>query len=78
MEDLKLHRFEAEIGGIEVPERLNNPFEYAPHPLAVLAAEQVKSYVGAHSEWAEELARGKMLGVLVVSDASGELGFLAA
>ena len=78
MEDLKLHRFEAEIGGIEVPERLNNPFEYAPHPLAVLAAEQVKSYVGAHSEWAGELARGKMLGVLVVSDASGELGFLAA
>ena len=48
MEDLKLHRFETEIGGIEVPERLNNPFEYAPHPLAVLAAEQVKRYVGAH------------------------------
>lgn len=45
MEDLKLHRFEAEIGGVEVPERLNNPFEYAPHPLAVLAAEQVKRYV---------------------------------
>lgn len=43
MEDLKLHRFEAEIGGIEVPERLNNPFEYAPHPLAMLAAEQVKA-----------------------------------
>ncbi|HAO63535.1 MAG TPA: RNA pseudouridine synthase, partial [Porphyromonadaceae bacterium] len=61
-----------------MPERLNNPFEYAPHPLAVLAAEQVKSYVGAHSEWAGELACGKMLGVLVVSDASGELGFLAA
>ena len=78
MEDLKLHRFEAEIGGIEVPERLNNPFEYAPHPLAMLAAEQVKSYVSAHSEWAGELACGKMLGVLVVSDASGELGFLAA
>ena len=45
MEDLKLHRFEAEIGGIEVPERLNNPFEYAPHPLAMLAAEQVKRSV---------------------------------
>lgn len=45
MKDLKLHRFEAEIEGIEVPERLNNPFEYAPHPLAVLAAEQVKRYV---------------------------------
>lgn len=78
MEDLKLHRFEAEIGGIEVPERLNNPFEYAPHPLAMLAAEQMKRYVAGHSEWAGELARGKMLGVLVVSEASGELGFLAA
>ena len=78
MHDVKLHRFEAEIGGIEVPARLNNPFEYAPHPLAVLAAEQVKSYVGAHSEWTAELARGKMLGVLVVCDTSGELGFMAA
>ena len=45
MEDLKLHRFEAEIGRTGVPERLNNPFEYAPHPLAVLAAEQIKRYV---------------------------------
>lgn len=78
MSNDKLHRFETEIEGIEVPARLNNPFEYAPHPLAQLAAEQVKRYVAKHQEWHEELERGKMLGVLVVHDGDGQLGFLAA
>ena len=78
MSNDKLHRFETEIEGIEVPSRLNNPFEYAPHPLAQLAAEQVKRYVAKHQEWHAELERGKMLGVLVVRDGNGQLGFLAA
>lgn len=78
MSNDKLHRFETEIEGIEVPARLNNPFEYAPHPLAQLAAEQVKRYVAKHQEWHAELERGKMLGVLVVHDGDGQLGFLAA
>ncbi|MCQ2290789.1 MAG: RNA pseudouridine synthase, partial [Muribaculaceae bacterium] len=76
MSNDKLHRFETEIEGIEVPSRLNNPFEYAPHPLAQLAAEQVKRYVAKHQEWHKELERGKMLGVLVVRDGNGQLGFL--
>ncbi|MDO4510705.1 MAG: pseudouridine synthase [Bacteroidales bacterium] len=79
MNDGKLHRFEASVAGIAVPERLNDPFEYAPHPLAAMAAEQVRTYVASQSQWHDELQRGKMLGVLVVRhQGDGTLGFLAA
>ena len=64
--------------GIRPPGRMNNPFDYEPHPLCVEAARQVYAYLGGHGEWAEELAAGKMLGVLVCRDAEGQLGFLAA
>ncbi len=75
----KLHLFSApDTAGIAVPACLNSPFEYTPHPLAKLAAEQVKRYVAQHPQWSEELERGKMLGVLVVTDSEGTLGFLAA
>ena len=61
------------------PERFTNPFFYEPHPLCLLAAEEVK----------QEIARihpteGKMFGVLVVERnekckvKNEKLGFLAA
>ncbi len=79
MNDSKLHRFNpTDIEGIEAPSRLNSPFEYTPHPLAKLAAEQVKSHVAMHPQWNRDLERGKMLGVLVVRQSDGSLGFLAA
>lgn len=79
MNDCKLHRFNpTDIEGIEVPSRLNSPFEYTPHPLAKLAAEQVKSHVARHPQWSHDLERGKMLGVLVVRHCDGSIGFLAA
>ena len=57
---------------IPLPERFTYPFCYEPHPLCLLAAEEVK----------QEIARinpteGKMFGVLVVESGEG-LGFLAA
>ena len=73
-----LHRFDACVDGIEVPERLNNPFRYVPHRLAELAAEQVEAAIHQHSDWEAALSQGKMLGVLVVRDTDSELGFLAA
>ncbi|MGM9868617.1 MAG: pseudouridine synthase [Sodaliphilus sp.] len=73
-----LHRFDACIDGIEVPERLNNPFRYVPHRLAEMAAEQVEAAIKQHRDWEVALSQGKMLGVLVVRDAEGELGYLAA
>ena len=74
----QLHRFRADTEGIAFPEQFNNPFRYVPHPLAELAAEQVKAEIAAHRDWVCQLQKGKMLGVLVVRDAEGKPGFLAA
>lgn len=73
-----LHRFTARVSGIELPQQFTFPFHYSPHPLCVEAASEVRACVSARQAWREELQRGKMLGVLVVSDAAGQLGFLAA
>ena len=62
---------------IEPPSQLNNPFCYEPHPLCLLAAEEVKKYVRAHDELLEDAEKGEMFGVLVVETTEG-LGFLAA
>ena len=55
----------------------NNPFNYVPHPLCVEASLEVREHVLKEDLWIEELAKGKMFGVLVV-DKNGELGYLAA
>lgn len=73
-----LHRFTAPIGGVPLPRRLNNPFDYEPHPLCRLAAEAVREELARHPAWRGEVAAGKMFGVLVVRDPAGEIGFLAA
>ena len=78
MDSVKLHRFNREEEAQSLPERFTFPFNYVPHPLCRLAAAHVMRYLDTRSEWAAELRRGKMLGVLVVRDPEGELGFLAA
>ncbi len=74
----KFHRFEQEVDGVEVPRQFTWPFHYVPARLSVLAAEQVMRAVSTRADWAAELQAGKMLGVLVVRDTAGQLGFLAA
>ncbi len=61
-----------------MPELFTCPFCYTPHPLAVRAAGEVQRHIETISEWADELAQGKMFGVLVATDDRGRLGFLAA
>lgn len=61
-----------------LPERMNNPFDYVPHPLCRRAAEEVCAYLGERAEWSAEIAEGKMFGVLIVRNAQGEVGYLAA
>lgn len=63
---------------IEPPVALNNPFCYEPHALTLLAASQLCDYLGSKPEWMEEIAGGKMFGVLVCRDGGGRVGFLAA
>lgn len=78
IKDVMLHRFSQDISDIALPEAFTWPFHYVPHALSVIAAEEVKSYLATRLDWSEEIARGKMFGVLVVEDGNGELGFLSA
>lgn len=74
----RLHRFSASVEGIALPTSFTNPFDYTPHPLCQLAADEVMCFIDSHPEWHEELKLGKMFGVLVVKNVIGKLGFLAA
>ena len=60
------------IADLPLPERFTYPFCYEPHPLCLMAAEEVKREI-------ERIlpTEGKMFGVLVVKAEEG-LGFLAA
>ncbi len=60
------------------PKRFTYPFNYTPHPLCIMAAEEVQEYVKSRDAWKEEVDNGKMFGVLVVRDEHQQLGFLAA
>ena len=71
------HKLEL-IEGYSLPEQMNNPFDYVPHPLCCRAAEEVCAYLGERSEWSGEIAKGKMFGVLIVRSTQGEIGYLAA
>jgi len=74
----KFHLLDVDVATTELPQQFTCPFCYEPHGLALMAVEQVQHYVASRGDWADELASGKMLGVLVVSDAEGRLGYLAA
>lgn len=76
-----IHFFDQPVSHIALPERFTYPFNYTPHPLCVLAAEEVKAYISTQKEWQEELAPGKMFGVLIVQPQEEEpspIGYLAA
>ena len=73
-----LHRFTTSISDIPLPERFTYPFCYTPHPLCVMAAEEVQHYLSKQSGWQEELSQGKMFGVLIVQTEDGSTGYLAA
>ncbi|ELV8602571.1 RNA pseudouridine synthase [Vibrio vulnificus] len=83
--------FTTAIDGYALPERFTFPFYYTPHPLCVLAAEQLQQHLLTQQEWQhnfgllngeivsdDESAIGKMFGVLLVENAQGDIGFLSA
>ena len=85
-----IHFFKKPVSHLALPEKFTYPFHYTPHPLCVLAAEEVKKYIASRKEWQEELASGKMFGVLIVQTDNGitnneenpneenQIGYLAA
>lgn len=79
-----IHFFKKPVSHLALPEKFTYPFHYTPHPLCVLAAEEVKAYIASRKEWQEELASGKMFGVLIVQTDNGitnneenQIGYLA-
>lgn len=70
--------FTTSITDIPLPERFTYPFCYTPHPLCILAAKEVQSYLTRQTAWKDELRQGKMFGVLIVQTEHGETGYLAA
>ena len=61
-----------------MPEKFTCPFCYTPHPLCVMAAEEVQTFLGRQLQWSEELTEGKMFGVLVVRTTGSGIGYLVA
>ena len=74
----KFHLLGNDAALLELPRQFTCPFCYEPHPLALMAVEQVQRYVASRADWSDEMGAGKMLGVLVVQDGEGRLGYLAA
>lgn len=72
------HRFRKDVSGIELPLRFNNPFYYSPHPLCLMAADEVRDMLSHDGKLSIEAQKGKMFGVLVAMDASGGIGYIVA
>jgi tRNA pseudouridine32 synthase/23S rRNA pseudouridine746 synthase len=80
-------KFNMKTDGFVAPEKFCYPFYYQPHPLSVLASEQLMDFLAYKAEnfgWEFGLnpneinPRGKMFGVLIVENSNAEIGFLAA
>lgn len=83
----RLHRFKTSLTGVENPLAFTFPFYYEPHSIAILAAEELQAYLTNQTDFEHNfglnpehtgLVIGKMFGVLVCRDLSGELGYLSA
>lgn len=78
-------RFNSDISPHSLPEKFTFPFYYEPHPLCVMAAEQLQQHLLTQTDWQHNFGidldgqgTGKMFGVLLVKSPNGELGFFSA
>lgn len=79
--------FKRSITDIALPEKFTFPFYYEPHPLSIIASEELQEYIESQQDWEHNFGLnpeqdgmiiGKMFGVLVVKNQQDELGYLAA
>ena len=78
--------FNAAIDHHPLPERFTFPFYYQPHPLCIMAAEELQQHLLQQTQWQHNFGLtgdkhnviGKMFGVMLVQNSQGELGYLAA
>lgn len=82
-----LHQFSNTSITIKPPKKFTYPLYYEPHPLAILAANELQDYLCTQQDFEHNfglqegqkgLVIGKMFGVLVVEDLQGRLAYLAA
>jgi len=79
-------RFQSTVNDMVLPERFQYPFHYEPHPIALLAAQELQHYLQYQTDWEHDFGEigsedeiiGKMFGVLVVKTPTGELGYVCA
>jgi len=82
--------FKESIDSFALPAKFTFPFCYEPHPLCLLAAEELQHHLQTQNEWNHdfgisgdsdsnsEAAIGKMFGVLLVQNENNEIGYLTA
>lgn len=87
MKDPFFTAFQTTIEAYSLPEKFTFPFKYTPHPLSIVAAEQLQQHLMHQTEWIHNFGLsdqdkgavvGKMFGVLVVKNQDNEIGFLSA
>jgi tRNA pseudouridine32 synthase/23S rRNA pseudouridine746 synthase len=86
MKDPYFTHFTSSIEKYTLPERFTFPFYYQPHPLCMLAAEQLQKHLISQTQWQHNFGLfddphniiGKMFGVLLVNNMQGQLGFISA
>ena len=79
--------FLSDISAIDLPQQFTYPFYYSPHPLSLIACQELQEYLKIQTDFKhnfgfdendKSLQIGKMFGVLVVKNQAGKLGYLAA
>ena len=83
----KLISFFSDISTINLPKVIDYPYNYEPHTIAKIAAQELQQYLKTQTDFQHDFgiknpnsltAMGKMFGVLVVKTEKGKLGYLAA
>lgn len=84
--DVAFRRFQSDIQSINKPQKFTFPFYYEPHPLSIVACEELQREL-EHNEVLLPLfdpshplclPAGKMFGILIVENQTGDLGYLRA
>jgi len=81
-----IHQFRSPITSIRLPDKFTYPFHYDPHPLCIVAVEELQDYLSTETKWRdyfsseddENSQTGKMFGILIVKNQFDELCYLRA
>lgn len=85
--NLLFQPFSTDISHLNPPTKFTYPFNYTPHKLSEVAAQELQEYITNQKEWLHNFGlnssecnsgMGKMFGVLVCKDSKGSLGQLWA